>query len=345
MKRGFILIEVLIAAAIASIIGAALFASLYQVTRIASVVDNYASVWTRAAIMHRQMERDLLGTFIPLAAEKKEEKKEQSQEKQAQEKQAKEAPSPQEKKERKRVTHVFYGINKDTMLDTLTFITDNPMQSYWSSKAGKPKPRIARVVYRLVQEKNQKNSYTLFRQEGSDLYYDAYKQGGTKEIREYPMIEGIKQMTVSYGFIEKEEQKKEKDKNEQEKKPKKIKYKTSKEWKKEDEQKKNEKKDEKAQTIELPAFVLISVALWDEQKTRTVPFEFKIPLVAQGQPVPKPKEVPTQPAQPSGQQQQGQIGGKDMKDFSGILSRIPGLSTNLQTRRLERTQQQGQAHA
>lgn len=302
MKNGFILIEVLLAAVIASLIGVALFTSLYQITRLATVVDNYADVWTKASIAHRQLEKDLLGVFIPIAADKIPEKK---KEEAPGNKEKKEQEAPTSKKEPiKLVTHVFYGVNKETMLDTLTFITNNPMQVYWGAKAGKAKPRIARVVYRLIQDKNEKNSYTLMRQEGYDLYFDAYKENN-KDARQYAMIDGIKQMIVSYGVIEKEEQE---DKNEatQEKKPQKIKYKIVKEWKKEDksDQTKDDGKEKKKKDIQLPAFVLIKLNLWDQQKKRDTYFEFKIPLIAQGSAVPAPAELPAAVAQPPAPQAQ-----------------------------------------
>lgn len=290
MKKGFILIEVLLAAVIASMIGVALFTSLYQITRFTKVIDNYADVWTKASIAHRQLEKDLLGVFTPIAAEKIEEKKKEA------------APGGKEKKEQeaqapkkepvKLVTHVFYGVNKEDQLDTLTFITDNPMQVYWGDRAGKAKPRIARVVYRLLKDKDEKNSYTLMRQEGYDFYFDAYKEGGNKDLRQYPMIDGIKKMTVSYGVIDKDEQEEKKESKTQEKKHQKIKYKIIKEWKKEDkgDQKKEEGKEGKKKEIQLPAFVLIKLNLWDQQKKRDVYFEFKIPLIAEGKPVPAPIE-------------------------------------------------------
>jgi hypothetical protein len=303
MKQGFILIEVLIAAAIASIIGVALFTSLYQINRLSVVVDNYADVWTKAAIAHRQLEKDILGIFIPIAAQKIVEKKKENA---PVGKEKKEQETPEQKTEQKKepvkvVTHVFYGVNKEDVLYTLTFITNNPMQVYWGAKAGKAKPCIARVVYRLVKDKNEKKSYTLMRQEGYDLYFDAYKKGDTKDIRQYPMIDGIKQMSVSYGVEEKEEKDDKKENKAQAKKPQKIKYKILKEWKKEDkgEEQKKESKDGQEKEIELPAFILIKLNIWDMQKKKDVYFEFKIPLIAQGKPAPAPSEPAAQAPQGS----------------------------------------------
>lgn len=361
MKQGFVLIEVLLAAAIATVIGAALFTSLYQINRFTTIVDYYADVWTKASIVHRQIEKDLLGVFIPIAAEKPSDKKEGkepgSSDKKNQEK--KELDQSAKKEPIKIVTHVFYGVNKESVLDTLTFITDNPMQVYWGAKAGKAKPRIARVVYRLIKDKESKASYTLTRQEGYDLYFDAYKESDGKDMRQYPLIDGIKQMTVSYGIEDKDAE----EDNAQEKKVKKITYKIIKEWKKEDNQKKQEDKENKKKDIQLPAFVLIKLNLWDQQKKRDAYFEFKIPLIAQGKPAPayaphvqppmpipvKPSVSPAAPHQETGSPLQDQIRrGIDAVGSSitthaieGIGINMPGLpmisgfATNLDTGRVE----------
>lgn len=336
MKQGFALIEVLIAAAISTMIGAALFTSLYQITRFTTIVDNYADVWTKASIVHRQMEKDLLGTFIPVAAEKAPEKKKEdagtaSDKKDIEKKESE--PSAQKKEPVKVVTHVFYGTSKDTMLDMLTFITDNPMQVYWGPKAGKAKPRVARVVYRLIPDKDVKNSYTLMRQEGYDLYFDAYKEGGSKEMRAYPMIEGIKQMSIYYGVEEKDTQ----ESKDTEKKPKKITYKTVKEWKKEDDQKKQEGKESKKKELELPAFVLIKLTLWDQQKKRMIDFEFKIPLIAQGKSAPAVVDQPAMPP-PLPAQKPGQAAVPGAQNPAPLIPGLPmnfGMVTHIDTGRVE----------
>lgn len=204
---GFILIEILIASLIASIIGGALFLSFFQTNNTAKSIDNIIDVHEKIGLVVYQMEHDISGAFIPAQPpqpekNKKPETKEQPSKPLAQELAASEQ-STVAKKQFKKITHIFYGVNKDGMLDTLTFITNNPMQIYWSARAGKAKPMVARVVYRLVPEppsKRSKNpSYVLTRQEDYNLYFDSYKPDASSPIRAYELIGGIKNMSIKYG--------------------------------------------------------------------------------------------------------------------------------------------------
>ena len=60
-KPGFTLIELLIATFIASILGALLFAALFQMNRFVPRIDQYAEIYEKAALVNAQLERDLSG--------------------------------------------------------------------------------------------------------------------------------------------------------------------------------------------------------------------------------------------------------------------------------------------
>ena len=75
MKYGFMLIEVMIASLIATMVAAALFVSINQINKYSLVVDDYTGIYTHAAIVHKQLERDLTGFFIPIAGEIKKDTK------------------------------------------------------------------------------------------------------------------------------------------------------------------------------------------------------------------------------------------------------------------------------
>src|SRR5579872_2246059 len=157
-RSGFMLIELLVALLISSILGALLFNAFIQTNRSMRTVDAITNLSSRSTTVRYVMERDLAGAFIPVEGLKKKKKAEQAPKLPvpAQPQAPKLAP---EKKERKPITHIFYGTNKDGMLDTLTFITNNPLRSNVT---------IARVVYRLKPEQGadkRKPSYALFRQE------------------------------------------------------------------------------------------------------------------------------------------------------------------------------------
>lgn len=74
MKTGFVLLEVLIAIVLASIVGAALFSSLYQTNRSAETIDNLINIHSKIALAAQQFERDLSGAFIPEQPEQQQEK-------------------------------------------------------------------------------------------------------------------------------------------------------------------------------------------------------------------------------------------------------------------------------
>ncbi|MCX5922848.1 MAG: prepilin-type N-terminal cleavage/methylation domain-containing protein [Candidatus Dependentiae bacterium] len=293
MKSGFTLIEILISMAIASMISVMLFMSFGQIGSYVHVVDDYVDVSVKAAIVHQQLEKDLMGVFIPIAAEDQKKTSTQSSPvPPAGSKPAAPVPGAAEKeKPIKKVTKVFFGNNREKNLDTLTFITDDPLQIYWSenksgNKAGKAKPRIARVIYRLVQDKKEKNTYKLMRQEGVDLYFDTYKPGSTKDIKEYEIIDGIKRMTIEYfvavpakddGASPKEKQKKE--------------YKKTKEWntEKDKDGAQDDKKDKKKNEKAFPDYVVIQLTLWDNAKKRDTVFAFTISFLADGKQPPEPE--------------------------------------------------------
>ena len=107
-----------------------------------------------------------MGAFLPVQAfkekeEKKEEDKKDTDTDTGKKPPPKKPPPKKEKKERKELKKVFYGINRGTMLDVLTFITNNPMSAYWGKQTGKAKPKVARVVYRLVEDREQKGCHCI----------------------------------------------------------------------------------------------------------------------------------------------------------------------------------------
>jgi len=275
MKRGFTLLELLAALAITSVVITLLFNSLFQTTQIVDRSDNLININTRAILVQHQLEKDLMGTFLPVQSfkEKEEEKK-------------------PEKKESKKLTKVFYGINRGPILDILTFITNNPMSAYWGKQTGKAKPKIARIVYRLVKDKEIKESYTLLRQEDSNLEFNSYGLGiGPKEIRSYALADGIKELSVNYKVILEPEEKKEKQEDKKTtaaKAPtakKEIKFKTLDQWNMEKEMPKDIKR-------RIPNVVDVKISFWDDKGQRDVPFEFSIHIIPETteEPIKKSKD-------------------------------------------------------
>jgi len=313
MKRtGFTLIELLIALAIGSMVLTILFNSLFQTIRLVDKADDFVDVTTRATIMKHQLEKDLMGAFIPTQAQPSQEEKDKDSEK-TNNNNKKPEPTKDEpdkkpdKKKLKPLTNIFYGVNKGNQLDVLTFITNNPMSAYWGT--GKAQPKIARIVYHLVEDKENKGFFTLMRQEDNNLEYDAYTQTGPKEIRSYELTEGIKGLSVKY-IVQEEKEKPQKTEDEKappgQKAPEKpkeeekeIRFKKLEEW--------NFEKDaELPKDIKrrIPNVVQITVTLWDAKVERETRFTFNVQILPDLKPIQEQKEpakkTPQQPGQTPG---------------------------------------------
>jgi prepilin-type N-terminal cleavage/methylation domain-containing protein len=284
---GFTLVELLIATAVASILGAFLFAAVYQINRGVPRIDTLTYVNEKAAILNAQLERDLSGVTVPneFYARQKSSSGTQPTE---------QSKEPQSSKQKKPLEKFFYGTQKEGQFDQLSFITTNPLQVYWGAKSGSAKPRIARVQYRVEEEpknskdKNAKKSYHLIRQESDNLEPDAVgagKEGATSHV----IAGGIKSIRTEYSAVLISEQKepepkepKESKDNKAEQKPKKKKeIKKTADWlgkKDESEMQKPAADITSAKEGKLPLvpeMVEFIIEFWDLQKKRSFPYSFK----------------------------------------------------------------------
>lgn len=308
MKYGFMLIELIVATLIASMIGSLLLTALYQSSRFQNSVDTMFDTSLRVGIVTNQLERDLMGAFVPTQARIKDAKEEEAVEKKDSKADAgkKSSDKKEEKKEKiskpaeKPLEKIFYSTNKGANLDTLTFITNNPLSVFVGKDVGVVKPKLVRVQYVLKPEndKEKKDTFTLFRQEGIEL--DLAKFGST---RSYEVINGIKEFAVTYtAKIEKKEEKSQavpakegaekKDakvlptsskgaESKQEKKPKVYEYKTSKDWVSERKQEENKTaQGEEQEFPRVPYLVEIKMVLWNKQHSKDEEFAlvFELPV-------------------------------------------------------------------
>ncbi len=291
LKGGFILIEVILGTAIAAVIFSSLTGILYQVNRGGIRTDNTISFYSRLSLARYLLTRDLLGTTIPCQADVVQETLDQEKKKQKTGSPALKPvpgqPAAAEKKEEKKpITHLFFGALSQQQ-KMLTFITNNPMQVYWSARAGRPKPFIARVVYTLVAEPGRPNAFNLMRQEGAELEFEKYKEKGVAgAVREYEVITGVKSMETSfvYALLPEKEKEPKGVLTQQFQQPKappakkeipKLEFKEVPLW----EIKKNEEREKERKPI-LPNAVKFTIDLWDEQYLKSRMFSFAIPLPA-----------------------------------------------------------------
>jgi len=267
MKSGFILLEIIIAIALGSLIGLAVFSTFFQVNKAYNMAGRVIAFDVRATMIQHQLERDLSGAFVPFVVEKQETKitvkqvtvKDKAGTKTAQKKE-------QEKEvQEKPLDKAFHVEVQDDSLALFSFITSNPMHVY-----GKQKPRIARVTYSLVPEKQRGSgpkTYTLFRQESSDLLFKKLKEKGERG-NELVMRVG----RLSLEFTAKPAKKKEDNQKKEDKKEKELetKYETFSTWGPE---------EIKKLKRELPNIVTTTIMFWDSPKKRKKQFVFKTAIV------------------------------------------------------------------
>lgn len=199
MKAGFSLIEVLIASTVATLLSVALFFAWGQVQKSAVKVDNTMGITDRIILLQRQFEQDFMGICLPISRPYTKPEKEEPAAPAA----GDEKKEPGQKKEKpKIVERVFYATTQTgDNLETLTFLTNNPMQVYWSDRVGGARPRIARVQYTLKKDESKKEktvSYTLYRQEKDTLDLDDFNKEGKDGVRSYALIAGIKELKITY---------------------------------------------------------------------------------------------------------------------------------------------------
>lgn len=237
--RGFSLIEVMVALFIGSLLSMVLFQSLSQASKALRFVDDTSHTQTEKTLLDRQWDRDFSGMFAPLkkiqVSRDDDEKKTENAPAEQPKQDAKQ--KEKEKEEEKYHPDAFAAtVDQNNMVTMFTCITSNPALMY-----GNLLPRIVRVVYKLVPEKDQEGRYALVRQQSDDLELAVFTKQDSK-IRAYTLASGIKSMKLEAWVekIPKKEDKKKKDQqppSEQEKKqqtaePKKRVFVPWQEWKK-----------------------------------------------------------------------------------------------------------------
>lgn len=298
MKKGYILLEVLVASAISSFILAMVTTVVYQVNNSFSRMSSVSSIDSRILLVQHQMEKDLSGAFIlqvrkeKKRAPKKEIQKPKTASTKNQNNQEKNTKQQQQKQfENVPLKNAFLSRNKGENLDLLTFITTNPIAMYNIAK-----PRIARVVYTILPDKvgrKEPPSFKLVRKEGLQLDFDVFVESG---VRSYQLIKNIRSISVDYIVAVKKEQEQaapaggqqQSRQNVKQQEGQKPEYKTFTQWTaKEIESTKKQK----------PDFCTIKIELWDDKKKTSDMVEFSIYML-QGeqkeiQKQQKPKKTPT----------------------------------------------------
>jgi|SRR3990172_4420329 len=309
--KGFMLIELIVATLIASLIAGILLMALSQGNRSQLSIDNMIDVSERIGIVTNQLEKDLAGAFVPTQAEEKKTAddgvakadQKSDDEKKSSDKKDEPAQKSADKKEQKPIEKIFYNTNKDGMLDTLTFVTNNPLVVFVGKDVGVVKPKVVRVQYTCKPEPEKKGSYALFRQESMELDLAEYKN-----VRPYEVIGGIKSFTATFtARIEKKQEQKAAQNEASQEKPKiSYEYKVLKEWVSEQKKDANKQEDkDKPEFPRIPHSVEFKITLWDKQDKKDTEFTIvcEIPVDSiqaqqkdKKEPAPPKKDETKQPA-------------------------------------------------
>ncbi len=204
MKKGFVLLEIMISIAISSMIGVIIFNSFSQINRAIKIADKIINFSSQETLIIQQLEHDLSGAFVPIIFENMQKNVE---------KETKTKSTPTKKtiiEETKTTTETkevlfkkgFYSEKNDSNTSLLTFITSNPLKNNYDDN----QIRIARVTYRLKKKKS--DLFTLFRQETTELSLEKEE----KNKNNYEMIDNIKSFSVTFTVIKKENDDKKADK-------------------------------------------------------------------------------------------------------------------------------------
>ncbi|MCL5875165.1 MAG: prepilin-type N-terminal cleavage/methylation domain-containing protein [Candidatus Dependentiae bacterium] len=315
---GFTLIELLIATAIAAILSTFIFGLVRQMGKATVIVDTSVDIYLKGSLVQRVMEKDLSGVCVPFTAMGQEEPKKQPRQKPAMppapgasKAQGAQVETEKEKKKAPEITKLFYAVGQKKLIDIMTFITNNPLQTYGSVVGDNPKPRIARVVYRLKKKEGfaELSVYTLMRQESYELDFEKFKEG---KIPEYDVIDNIASFSCKFIMLKEEEDKEGKKKSELIK---------SDDW--DHEKEKGEKVDPNERRV--PHAVEVTVEIGDVRMKNIRKFDFIIPILPDFMtsiPYVAPEQLLSQSSAQSGQQKQQPGSGKG-NPFVGTGLNVP----------------------
>jgi hypothetical protein len=289
--------------------------SLSMVFKTNELVDSLMDTSANALRLQQQFERDLSGVTIPtsLVATATDTKKASALDNQSGQISVASGVK-KESMEQQKDKNIFLATRKDTNTDFITFITTNPLTSFWSDRAGQAKSRVARVIYRLEPDKENVPLFRLMRQEGMDFDVKKYESGVKNPVRQLEVVRGIKTFSMSFLVEEKPEKKEGSEAlktgqntktpsfNKEEAHQKKtITYKSLDEWRGETAQDSTERK----KMPKIPRFVQLKVTLMDGKKKREESFEYLFPIISDGEPFAKKEREQSQqgltpPVKPGG---------------------------------------------
>lgn len=280
MKSGYILLEVIIASAIAAMLSTILLTSMTQLNRSTMAAYSMMSLDTRAMLFFKQLEHDISTAFIP-KTKKEQEKKPAPAVASPTSKQQQTSQQP-EKIELEPLTKSCIGKMADGRFQELSFITTQRLPSYNMVKS-----RIARLIYRLEQEPERKDSWRITRYETVELPFKETPKDGAQN---FVIIDGIKDFKMEFvAYITEQKVEKQSGQTEQKQEQAPKKRVVVHEW--------PSKEIEKQFAGILPDQIVVKMTLWDMSYKRETKILYTIPIMTQ-------ELVSTQTQQPTIQKPQ-----------------------------------------
>ena len=156
MKYGFSLPELLIGITISSLLVAMTLGVFSTLTRTSRTVNFKIDYDIQSTLAYTRIQEDIIGACIPVQVTiQNMQKKEAQKAKQAQQEQNNGFENSTESASQiPPLDHIFVVETSNKQLNMLTCITNCPARVYWNNRLGKPRPMLARVIYRLEKEEN-----------------------------------------------------------------------------------------------------------------------------------------------------------------------------------------------
>lgn len=281
LRKGFAILEVMLALAIGAILSVILIESIASMGRSFKKISAVSSLERRFTLIQQQFDRDFSGVIAPSITLEEEQLRvteddgsgpDDKEKKEIEDKATPKAKtdSKKEKPKKKRIPYAFFSKNSEGGNCTqLTCITTNPVAVY-----GEAMPRLARVVYSLDPDPEHEGLFLLSRQQSDILDFKNFSSNTSKPIRKYTISDGIQSLKIDYlapkppekindqaMTREEAEENRKKRKEQAKKKPKRELIPLS-EWKYFE----TDEEEEKSKRPPIPVFIHVTLTLIDEQK-------------------------------------------------------------------------------
>lgn len=202
MKKGFTVIEVVLALFLASLISLSLFQLLKQVRRGVKTMVNVIEVDTPLLGFYNQVEKDVTGMFAPFSSIEVYAQKDKAVSKEKERKKIPFAPSKEETlgPSSKPIEHVFeLDVTQESFF--WSFITTGGIQVLDASGEVTPVPFVRRVAYLLEPDPERQGQFRLmYRFSGTQLEVFPFRDRNFKPS--YELIAGIKRLTIELSLLE-----------------------------------------------------------------------------------------------------------------------------------------------